>query len=192
MQGKTEMIDDILQSAKKSAAAMIEEAAKEADASVDKLRAELDAQKARADESAKAAADAAYSGKVKLGELEAGKILLEKKRACVAAVYSSVEKKLESMKDAEYVALMQKLVTESCEDGDEIIVGKTEKRITADFVKKASKAAGKKLTLSKEKRDIDGGVILRNSRFEVDLTFPAIVADLKERTEAIAAARLGL
>lgn len=192
MQGKRDIIDDILQSAKKTAAAMIEEAAKESDDSVESLRKELDAQKSAADENARAAADAEYFGKVKLGELEAGKLLLEKKRECVAAVYAEVEKKLESMKDADYLKLMQKLVTASCEDGDEIIAGKTDKRITADWVKKVSKAAGKKLSLSKEKRDINGGVIISNAKFEVDLTFGAIVADLKERTESETAARLGL
>ena len=167
------MIDDILQSAKTTAAAMVEEAeAERAEAEI-ALRAE------------------AYSGRVKLGELEAGKIMLDAKQRVVAAVYDGVRARITGAGDAEYLGLMQKLAIEACEDGDEVIPPKGDKRITAAWVKKAATAAKKKLSLGKTE-DMPGGLILRNGKYDRALTVDEIVADLKERTVADTAKKLGL
>ena len=189
MQGKEKMIDDILQSAKTTAAAMVEEAeAERADAET-ALRAELEKAKADSDAEAARAADSAYSGLVKLGELEAGKIMLDARQRVVAAVYDGVRARITGAGDAEYLGLMHKLVVEACEDGDEVIPPKGDKRITAAWVKKAATAA--KLSLGKPE-DISGGLILRNSKYDRALTVDEIVADLKERTVADTAKKLGL
>ncbi len=191
MQGKEKMIDDILQSAKTTAAAMVEEAeAERADAET-ALRAELEKAKADSDAEAARAADSAYSGLVKLGELEAGKIMLDARQRVVAAVYDGVRARITGAGDAEYLGLMHKLVVEACEDGDEVIPPKGDKRITAAWVKKAATAAKKKLSLGKPE-DISGGLILRNSKYDRALTVDEIVADLKERTVADTAKKLGL
>lgn len=191
MQGKEKMIDDILQSAKTTAAAMVEEAeAERAEAEI-ALRAELEKAKADSDAEAVRAADSAYSGRVKLGELEAGKIMLDARQRIVAAVYDGVRARITGAGDSEYLGLMHKLVVEACEDGDEVIPPKGDKRITAAWVKKAATAAKKKLSLGKPE-DISGGLILRNSKYDRALTVDEIVADLKERTVADTAKKLGL
>ena len=86
---------------------------------------------------------------------------------------------------------MQKLAVEACEDGDEVIPPKGDKRITAAWVKKAATAAKKKLSLGKPE-DMPGGLILRNGKYDRALTVDEIVADLKERTVADTAKKLGL
>lgn len=192
MQGKDEMIDDILQAAEKSAAAMIGEATEESEAALEKLRTELDAAKLETDAEAKKAADAAYAGRVKLGELEAGKILLKAKQDCVAAVYAKIRAKLVAMPQAEYCKLMQRLLSGVVENGDEIVAGKTDKRITAEWVKKLATSTKKKLTLSKEKGEFEAGVIVKNPRYDRDFTVDAIVADLRERTVSDTMRKLGL
>ena len=193
MQGQQKIIDEIISSAKTAAASMIEEATAESAEALESLRAELEAEKKAKAEITKRAADDIYSGQVKLGELEAGKILLAAKQRCVAAVYDGVRKRILGAKDEQYLSLLQRLIADSCEDGDEIISAKSDsKRVTEAWVKKVSAAAKKKLTLGKERGDFSGGVILRNAKFDRDLTVDEIVADLKERTVADTAKKLGL
>ncbi len=193
MQGKEKIIDDILSAARKTAAAMIDEATAERDAAVDALRAELEKSAAQAAEKTRAAADAVYAGQVKLGELESGKLMLKAKQDCVAAVYAAVREKILAQSDAQYLALLQKLIVRYCEDGDEVVAaGADAKRVTAAWVKKVSTAAKKKLTLSAARGDFAGGVILRNARYDRDLTVDELIADLKDRTESEVAKKLGL
>lgn len=193
MQGKQKIIDDILASARSTAAGMVEEAQTEADAAASALKTQLDGELAAERERIAKAAESAYSGGVKLGELEAKKALLAARQACIAAVYDGVKKAVLSAPDAKYLDMLKKLIVETCEDGDEIICCAADaKRITADWVKKVSAAAKKKLTLSKERGDFSGGVILRNEKYDRSLTVDDIVEDLKERTLGETVTKLGL
>lgn len=192
MQGKQKIIDDILSSAKSAASSIIAEAEAEVQSGLEALRAELDAAQKEALERADAAAKELFDGQVKLGELEANKALLAAKQACVSAVYYGVKRKILAAPNAEYLKILQAVIVKYCEDGDEVIAGKADKRVTAEWVKKVSAAAKKKLTLSKEKGDFEGGVILRNAKFDRDLTVDAIVEELKERTVYDTVSRLGL
>lgn len=193
MQGKQKIIDDILSSAKSTAAAMIDEATQEQTENIEELRQRLEVEQAEALSKAQAAADEAYSGQVKLGDLEAGKVLLKAKQDCVSAVYDGVREKILAAKDAEYLAVLQKLIVNVCEDGDEVIAAKAdEKRVTAAWVKKVSTAAKKKLTLSKTQGDFAGGVVLRNNKYDRDLSVDEIVQELKERTISETVKKLGL
>ena len=192
MQGKQKIIDDIISSAKATATAIGAEAAAEVQSGLASLRAELDAAQKESVDRSDAAAKELFDGQVKLGELEANKALLAAKQACVSAVYYGVKRKILSAPDGEYLKILQGVIVKYCEDGDEVIAGKADKRITAEWVKKVSSAAKKKLTLSKEKGDFEGGVILRNAKFDRDLTVDAIVDELKEQTVYDTVTRLGL
>ncbi|MCH5165535.1 MAG: V-type ATP synthase subunit E [Clostridiales bacterium] len=193
MQGTQKIIDDILSSAKNTATAMIEEATAEQEESLAALRASLDNAQAESIKKSEEQADAAYAGRVKLGDLEASKVMLRAKQQCVAAVYDGVREKIMKASDAKYLALLARLITEACEDGDEVIAAKSdEKRVTAAWLKKVSTAAKKKLTLSKERGEFEGGVILRGARHDRDLSIDEIVADLKERTIGETVKKLGL
>lgn len=192
MQGQEKIIDELLSSARSTAAAMVEEANAAKEATIAQLREELSLAEEQAAAQAKQKADAVYSGQVKLGELEANKVLLDARQKCVAAVYDGVRERILSAPDAQYLALMQKLIVEVCEDGDEVIAAKSDKRITAEWVKKVSTAAKKKLTLSATKGDFSGGVVLRNARYDRSLTVDDIVAELKERTVSDTVRKLGI
>lgn len=193
MQGKQKIIDDILSSARAAASSVVAEAQAESQAELDELRAELDAAQKESLVKAEAVAQELYAGQVKLGELEASKALLRAKQACVSAVYYGVKRKILSAPDTEYLKILQSVIEQYCEDGDEVIAAKADaKRVTAAWVKKVSTAAKKKLSLSKEVGDFEGGVVLRNAKYDRDLTVDAIVDELKERTIADTVARLGL
>ncbi|MCH5161147.1 MAG: V-type ATP synthase subunit E [Clostridiales bacterium] len=191
MQGKDSIIDDLIKSAKKTASAMVDEATAEAEESANSTRAALEAGKLEAQSQAQADAERAYSGAVKLGELEANKILLERKQRCVSAVYDELRSLIVGLPTDKYLKLMQELVISSCADGDEIVAG-SDKRITAEWVKKVSAAAKKKLTLSKEKGAFDCGLIIRNAKYDRDFTLDALISEMRERTEAETARKLGL
>ncbi len=193
MQGKQKIIDDILQSASASAAAMVKEATEQCEAELKELRAALDAAQAEELKKIEADAHAVYSGQIKLGELEAGKVMLKARQECAAAVYDGVKTKLKSAPDKEYLDLYAKLVASVCEDGDEVIVAKSDaKRMTAAWVKKVGTSAKKKLTLSKTQGDFDGGVILRNAKYDRDFSVDEVVNELKERTLSDTVRKLGL
>lgn len=193
MVGKEKMTDELLVSAKKAAAAMTEEATEESKEADEKLRASLEAEKAEKKKEADEAAERAYGGRIKLGELEAGKAALKAKQKCVSEVYEKVKELILSLNDAGYLALYKKLIEAECEDGDEIIVSARDaKRITAEFIKKLSASTKKKLTLSKEKGDFSGGVILRGTKYDRDLSVDAVVEELKSRTVSDTVRCLGL
>lgn len=192
MQGKEKLTDDILSSARRAGAAMIDEATAESNASAEKLRAALADELRSATEDAQKAADAAYAGQVKLGELEAGKAMLAARQRCVAAVYDGVREKILSAPDAQYLGILKKQILAVCDDGDEVIAAAGDKRVDAAWVKKVSEAARKKLTLSKERGEFDGGVILRSAKYEKDLTVDAIVEELKEATVTETVKKLGI
>lgn len=193
MQGKEKIIDDILSSAKSTASSIVAEAQAETQAELDELRAELDAAQKESLVKAELAAQELFAGQVKLGELEAGKALLRAKQQCVSAVYDGVKKKLLSSSNEVYLKILQAVILQYCEDGDEVIAAAGDsKRVTVEWVKKVATAAKKKLTLSSEKGDFDGGVILRNAKYDRDLTVDAIVDELKERTVTDTVAKLGL
>ena len=193
MEGTQKIIDEIISSAKQTAAAMEKEAREELDADKARLADELEKAKAAALEKYKLEADAVYSGRVKLGELEAGKVLLDARQKCVAAVYDGVREKILGAPDKEYLALLGKLIAECCENGDEVIAAKSDsKRVTAAWLKKIADGAKVKLTLSKTYGDFAGGVILRNARYDRDLTVDEIVESLKERTVGETVKNLGI
>ncbi|MDE7464286.1 MAG: hypothetical protein K2M48_04565, partial [Clostridiales bacterium] len=112
---------------------------------------------------------------------------------CGDTLYLDVKAKILKMKDAEYLGLLQRLIADVAENGDEIVASqKDAKRVTAAGVKKVSSAIKKKLTLSKEKGEFEAGVILKNAEYDRDLTLDEIIADLKDRTEPETVKSLGL
>ncbi len=193
MEGKQKIIDDIIASADATAERIVEQAVAEVQSALDELKSSLASAHTASAEKYRADAQATYDGQVKLGELEAGKIMLKARQACVSAVYDGVRERILSAPDKEYLALLQKLIVGACENGDEVIAAQAdEKRVTAAWVKKVGESAKRKLTLSKTRGEFAGGVILRNAKYDRDLTVDEIVSELKERTVGETVAKLGL
>ena len=121
MEGKQKIIDDIIASADATAERIVEQAVAEVQSALDELKSSLASAHTASAEKYRADAQATYDGQVKLGELEAGKIMLKARQACVSAVYDGVRERILSAPDKEYLALLQKLIVGACENGDEVI-----------------------------------------------------------------------
>lgn len=91
--------------------------------------------------------------------------------------FSTALKKLRALDDKKYLSVIGALLTEA-EGGEKIIIAKRDKGlITGKFVESVLK--GKKFTLSAE-GDFTGGVILSSDKYDVNLTFEALLSEMRE------------
>ncbi len=128
------------------------------------------------------------SGRETLASLEAKKIILNAKQSLVETVYKRAENKLAKIKKAEYMSLIEKLISAFAEEGETVVLSKKceiekEEILSLDIVKK--------LGLKVEKTgDMGGGIILCGKKCDKDLSFAAISATVREKTEAETAQKL--
>ncbi len=177
MKGKEAIIDSIISDAEAQAA----EIKAEADAKAREITsaAAAEAKKAAADVVAKAAENAALTAKRKTAaaSAEASKYFLSLKQGLMDECFSTALKKLRALDDKKYLSVIGALLTEA-EGGEKIIIAKRDKGlITGKFVESVLK--GKKFTLSAE-GDFTGGVILSSDKYDVNLTFEALLSEMRE------------
>jgi V/A-type H+-transporting ATPase subunit E len=102
----------------------------------------------------------------------------ETKRALLNKVIEKTAEKIKSMNDAEYLDLMEGLIIASVKTGsEELVIGKNEKRINDDFVRKVNQKLGEKgkLQLAGEKIDIEAGFILRQGKRRVNASLDVML-----------------
>jgi len=126
---------------------------------------------------------------ITLVKLEAQKTLLEEKQKIINEVYLGVKEKLENFSSQEYRKLLKELILKFATGGEEIIVAEKDKsKIDPDFLKDLNHELAKKdrepLSLSLVTRNIPGGFILRLRKLEINLSFPALIKFLREKTES--------
>ena len=126
---------------------------------------------------------------ITLVKLEAQKTLLEEKQKIINEVYLGVKEKLENFSSQEYRKLLKELILKFATGGEEIIVAEKDKsKIDTDFLKNLNHELAKKdkksLSLSPVTRNIPGGFILRLRKLEINLSFPALIKFLREKTES--------
>jgi len=112
--------------------------------------------------------------KAATARLDASKIVLDGKRKVVDAIYACARKKLLDLPKDRSVALMEKLLTEYAETGDEIVFASGyafEKEVLALPV-----VQERSLTVSKERANIDGGILLIGKISDKNLSFEALLA----------------
>ena len=112
--------------------------------------------------------------------LELRKELLSAKQKVIDEAFQSAFKKITRLPAAEYEVLLLKLMKENAAGGEEVICRKEDQSI----IEKVIKSSGKKVTLSKETREISGGFILKNGKIEtnasLDTLFEAKRNDLEQ------------
>jgi V/A-type H+-transporting ATPase subunit E len=120
---------------------------------------------------------------VSVAQMEARKTTLAAKQEMVEQVYQLALKKLCSMPQDKYVNVLADLLTEASSTGrEEVIFSAADReKVGKDAVEKAN-GGGKKLTISKETRDIPGGFILKDENVEVNCTFDTLVRLQKAET----------
>ena len=115
----------------------------------------------------------------RLGRMEAKKTLLALKQEMISKSFDAAEKKLVSLPEEQYVALLAKLAAAASVTGEEEIVlnAADRARVGEAVVKAANEKLGEKgkLTLSDATGEFDGGLILRRGNIEVNCTTALLV-----------------
>ena len=160
--------DAVLAAAKEKCDAIREDYAKQAaEAYAERIRAGV---KSCADEGESAA---------RLGRMEAKKTLLAVKQEMISRSFDAAGKKLSSLPDPEYVALLGKLAANASVTGEEEIVlnAADRARVGEAVVKAANEKLGEKgkLRLSESTGSFDGGLILRRGNIEVNCTTALLI-----------------
>jgi len=125
-----------------------------------------------------------------MANLESRKQVLAAKQALMDEAFERAKARLVGLGDREYLKLIKKVLLEAVESGDEVIIVSTKDRsrinpsfleaINHSLIRKGKKA---RLRLSKETRDIKGGVILSSGRSETDCSFETLIGELRDDLE---------
>lgn len=127
---------------------------------------------------------------VTLASLESRKRILAEKQRILAEVYQEAEKRIRNLNGRDYRELIKRIMLESCQTGEElVVVGKNDKKridqklinsVNAELSKSGKKA---KLKLSSEPASITDGFILKSGKIEISNSWENILRSLREKTE---------
>ena len=117
-------------------------------------------------------------------QMEARKAALAAKQEMVERAYELALKKLCSLPEEKYTAVLAELLIQASSTGkEEVIFSEADRRkVGKAAVEKANQEGGKNLTLSGETRSIPGGFILRSGSVEVNCAFDTLVRLQKAET----------
>jgi len=132
-----------------------------------------------------------------IAELDARKEVLAAKVRTIENVFQQAVTRLQALEPAEFQSFILKMLVAAAEKGNEevIVSARDQWRFTADLLAEANKALeeqGKqgKLILSAERREIQGGVILRSGEVEIDCSFDSLLRMQRDQLEPEVAAVL--
>lgn len=186
--GKQEIIERILADAETEAAEILRSANVRAEEIISAANARADEQRAEAQAEANARAKRILDGKAASARLDSAKIMLAEKRRVMDEIYARALKKLLEMKERDTLNLLERLLSEYAEEGDEIV-------FASNFAYAKGVAAlpvikERKLKISSERAQISGGCILRGALSDKDLSYAALLNADKEEYQAEIAAKL--
>ena len=163
---------------------VLADARAEAEKITAKYQAQADAESAELDAKNKKAAAEREERLAGTAQMEARKTALAAKQEMVEKAYDLALKKLCSLPEEKYTAVLADLLAEASTTGKEEVIfsDKDRRKVGKAAVDKANKDGGKKLTLSGETRSIQGGFILRSENVEVNCAFDTLVRLQKAET----------
>lgn len=128
---------------------------------------------------------------VSMASLDFRKAVLEEKQKAIDLAFEKAMEQLLSLKGQKYLELLEELILESVEVGDEelILSSEDQKKLYQGFIESLNvklNAEGKKgeLKISEETRDISGGVILRRGKIEINSSFESLLESSRDELEA--------
>ncbi len=182
MSSEKKIIDKIVADAVAEKAKILEQAKKEADVVLQKAQ----EQSAKITESESVLSDAeaekARGKEISGAEMEAKKLILSTKQECVKMALERVKQKLSQLSDEEYQNMILTML-EKAEKGEEIVFSQKDKQNEALM----AKLAEKRIAISEETRELEGGFIVKKGEIEYNYSFEAILIVEKENIEQIAA-----
>ena len=123
-----------------------------------------------------------------MAKMELRKEHLAAKIALLDEVFEKVRQRIKSLPDAEYADLTTALAVKAVQSGDEeVVIGKEEKRINQELIKKINRKLGPgfkgNLHLAGDRADIDGGFILRRGKVQVNVSIEVLLAAARDKFE---------
>lgn len=183
---KEVILQNILATAKATAEKIVSEAEQNRDGQIALAEKAAAERLAAAQEEAREKAELNAARKRKIAELDAKKLTLGARRATIERAYALAAEKLTALPDEEYRKFIGGLIVKYAEPNDTVLVSeRDEKRLTADWLSKIGKGLKLSLAVSQE---FTGGVILRNTFCDKNLTVEMLVAEVRPVTEAQVAA----
>lgn len=173
--------------AKAEVAEILREAEEKAAAIREQYKAQAAAQAKTAEAEGKEAAKRQAERLESAANMEAKKRLLATKQDCLNAAFDKAQAELLALPDGEYAQLLAKMAVKASKTGKEEILlnAKDLKRVGTQVVEKANALKkGAALTLSKETRDMAGGLMLRDGNVEVNCAFETQLRVLREEMAA--------
>lgn len=183
---KETIIERILSDAEAEANAII----REANARAEEITAAAlaRAEKERSETEAELAATTAHILRVNAAaaRLDGAKVLLAEKRRVIEAIYARAAEKLATLSQKETLDLIEKLLKENAEEGDEIVFDEGFAFRAGAHDLPTVKALY--LTISPKSEKLGGGCMLRGKRCDKDLSYAALLrADMEANQSALAA-----
>lgn len=183
-----QVVEKILAQARAEAQSITDEAKAKAEAQQKQTDAELADFEQQTRAQAQAAADDKLRRMLAGARMAHARQVLTVKAELLNEVFDKALQKLNQLPDEQYLALMKKLMTRAIETGDEeVIVGKDEKRINEDFIKKVNRDLGTgfkgNLRLSSQRANISGGFLLSRGRVQVNVSSEVLISQAREVME---------
>lgn len=183
-----QVVEKILAQARSESEAILSEAKAKAATQQAQTQSELEAFTRQTESLAQAAADDKLRRMLAAARMANAKQVLAEKSHILDAVFEKALQKLGRLPDEQYLALMKKLMTRAIETGDEeVIVGRNEKRINEEFIKKVNRDLGTgfkgNLRLSAQRADIVGGFLLSRGRVQVNVSTEVLIRQAREAME---------
>lgn len=135
-------------------------------------------------------AELAVSGQRMLLRLETQKAELKVKRQIIDEVYAKVIEKINSLSDNDYRDFVGRSIAKYAQAGDKIIISKDEKRLDDQWLNVLASRLKLQLCFDNERHSDVGGVILRGSKYDKNLTVSALIEGVRKATESKVAEKL--
>ncbi|MFI3166721.1 MAG: V-type ATP synthase subunit E [Bacillota bacterium] len=115
--------------------------------------------------------------------LDTNKIILQAKQEVIDNAFVVAKENILKDKSA-YQKFMTAEILKYFENGDEIIIGKTDTALDDAFVKGLKEGTSKKIVISKETGNFVGGVIIKSAGYDKNLCLDTILKTKREEIEA--------
>lgn len=185
MEGKEAIIKKIIDDAELKAKSIVDEANNGANGRKDIANAWADKYKDAQTELLKKECDEIVSRRLTVADLDVRKLVLEVKQEVVTEVIGLLLKELCNMDKNVQLRFIENLIKDSCDEGDEIVLPKNGLLTEGDILS-LQIVKNKKLTVSKEKGDFIGGVMLIGKICDKDLSYAAFLKSNDKLTSDIA------
>lgn len=186
--GKEDIVGRIIFDAEESARATVAAAEEKAAQRIAEAEAQAEQTKKRTEAEVAEKVKSIFDGKAATARLDCAKILLGAKREVIDAVYSRAVEELVNLSKEDTLSLANGLLKRYAEEGDCIVFAENYRYVAE--VSSLSVVKEKKLKISPEKAEIEGGFLLVGERSDKNLSYEAILSADREEGQAEIAAQV--